>query len=114
MNRIQPPGLGVVAHPLRQVGIVEVVVLHERDCGLGRFYVVGLVGDLDYLVVVDAVHCLVVLAYHYVGAEHHGEAYYESETYLTYDLEFTFHPLLVLALHFDVVVEEAESAEPQG
>ena len=103
----------MVAHPGGEVGIVEVVLLHEGDCGLRGLY---LLRFIDYLLdhVGGVVDNLVVLAHDNVGRAHHGQAHYQAETYLADNLEFAAHAVLVVALHLEVVVGEAQSAEPHG
>ncbi len=54
-----------------------------------------------------------ILTHDYIRACIHGDSHYKSEAHLSYNLEFTLHTLLVVTLHFQIIVKEADGSEPE-
>ena len=106
--------------------VIELVVLHEGDGGLGRFlrFVAGVCGHRVALlcrrvrIVRPDVHHgrfgLRLLDDDDVAAEAHDRADDDAESHLADYLESALEPLLVFAEYLDVVVGETEQAEPYG
>ena len=99
----------VIACPRDELGVVEVVVLHEGDGRLGRFRFLRV--ELDFLDGV-ALADLHVLADNDVGTEEEDETHDETQTYLADDFEPSVHSLFVLLKYLDIVVGEAQGTEP--
>ena len=91
--------------------VAQIVVLHEGDGGLQRFHGFRLVSDngLDALLFGGN-----ILMDDSIGTEPERQAHNESNADLTYNLVLALQTVLVLAENLDIVVEEAEEAQPDG
>ena len=102
----------VLAQPVEGIGIVEVVVLHKGNGGLGGLDGLALVYHLGG-VAVDTLH-LYILADDGLVAEVEREPHDDTQTHLPDNLEDAVKALLVALEHLDVVVGKAQGAEPYG
>ena len=94
-----------------EVGIVEIVVLHKRDGGLGAFDGFAFVDDFDLIADAPALN---VFADHGIGTEVEGESDDEPHDHLPQNLVATGKSFLVFLEDLDVVVEKTDGTEPQG
>ena len=97
-NKYNPAAsLCMVAHPLGEARIIEVVVLDKRNSRLRCLYILILM--LDYDLLVHLIIHFYVFPHHDVGAQVHCQAYYKSETHLPYYLEFSFKCEIFIAMN---------------
>ena len=115
---IQQPRQVVVA--THQPAVVELVVLDEGNRSLRRLLRCGAEhrGALLDLGIARLAHIYGhgrshLLTNHHLLREAHHRAHDNTQADLTHDLELTLQAILVVAEGLDIVVQEAQQAEPQ-
>ena len=109
-HKHHPTGsLFVLAEKTNQVGVVEIVVLDERNRGLGAFHRLTFVDDFHLVSHFGALH---IFANHGIGTQIEREAHDESHDDLAQNLVASGQTLLVLLENLDVVVEKPDGTEP--
>ena len=101
----------MLAAERHDVVVAQVVVLHERDGGLQRFHRFRLMRHhgLNALLLSGD-----VLMDDGIGTEPKRQAHNQTDRHLSYNLILSFQTFLVAAEDFNVVVEEAQEAQPNG
>ena len=100
--------------------VVELVVLDERNGGLGALdhilHFPDAVLDKGFRIHIEGLLRLDLnlLPHHYLVAEADGEAYYETQDYLENELHPLAHSFLVVSEYLDIVVRKAHSPAPEG
>ena len=95
------------AHEAYQIGIIQVVVLEERDGGLGRFLVLCLMNHFHDF---STSLYLYVFTDYYVWTQVQCQPDDETQPYLADDLELAMKTFLVFLECLDVVIEESKGA----